>query len=410
MQITQLDEANYNRVFVHFQDEITNFGLASEVISQIPRYKDRPGAFYSSRYLYEKVEIFDRKNLVDDPFGIYLDNLNLAIINIQLEEQLKELEEHPAVASIYPDIMVTKSDLVREPYVESNWGVDKLNLADTIRDGSGVNVAVLDSGIDLTHPNYQYLDGKQNNQHNIVSPTRSVQDFYGHGTHVAGIIAGKPKGNLKYGVAPKVNLFIGKVTGNSGQFFSKTDIVNGIDWALEKHCKIINLSGGFRVFNGKVHPSLQKAVTAAYQKKAIVVAAVGNDSIRTNTPPDTRPVEGPANCLNAVAVSAINDKDEIYKWANQQKFPFQEIDFIAPGVGIFSTFPIDIDSRGFSVLSGTSMATPFISGMLALYYQNNLDKDPDEIINLLKQSLSRIRLDFQDAGNGMPIFNEPTIT
>ena len=404
-----MTEDNYDKVFVHFDDDITNYGLAAEVIAQTQKFK-YDLEFYSSRFLYNNIDLFrKKKDLKEQSFGVYLENLQFAILELNNNEDIEKLKQIPGIAKINPDrkisIKALNPDFESEP---NNWGIKRLELENAGKSGKGVKVAILDSGIDLKHPEFNSMNISQR-AINFVNPGDSVQDYYGHGTHVAGIACGTKMEGLQYGVASKATLYVVKVINDIGLIRLKSWVTDGIDWALEKKCNIINLSLGYEVEEGyAVDEEFQKAVTKAREKKAIVVAAVGNGSTRVynkSTRPFYSPIETPSNCEHAVAVSAINESSKIYRKANRSINQDQEVDFIAPGVKIFSSYPLEHNPKGYAFLDGTSMATPFISGLLALYYEGNLDKDPDEIIKLLNRNIAPLKINTLDAGNGMPTFS-----
>ncbi len=400
-----MKEVVYDRAFVRFENDVEDFKSAQSVISNVSKLKEKP-LFFSSRFLREDEEVNQVKST--QPFGVYLENLKFAIFDLPHREMAGELQEAPGVSQVDFDqishVSGINPDFTSQP---SNWGLEQLGLLNATRNGEGVRVAILDSGVDFDHPHFKNRDIVSKN-FNPVNPRGTVQDRLGHGTHVAGIIAGGRLADLRVGVAPNVELYIGKVVSDAGRTYRPTDIARAIDWAVEKKCKIINLSLGIEVDEDEgVNSNLQEAIFRAHESKAIVVAAVGNGSLRDRDDPDDsvyNPIDSPSNCAKAVAVSAVDESGKIYVRANRTINEGQKVDFIAPGVKIFSTYPVALSDRGGAFLDGTSMAAPFISGLLALYYQEDLEADPDSIIEKLEDSVrsGRLAINSVDSGNGMP--------
>ena len=124
--------------------------------------------------------------------------------------------------------------------------------------------------------------------------------------------------------------------------------------------------------------------------------------IRYVEKPKILPVAAPANATYASAISAIDCQNNIYRHANQAINRDQNIDYIAPGVDIYSSVPLNIDPTGYGIMSGTSMAAPFITGLLVLLWQKYPNKDASFILNQLHKGFSsKSKLD-KDKGRGMP--------
>lgn len=386
------------KVFVHFDDTITNFGLANQVIAGI--FKKEEIEFYSSSYIYNNRLDFKEKN--EKYFGIYLECLGFAVLEVKNSYDVERLEQSDMVVKVNPDKIVKIEKLDPDFNCKpQNWGIKKLKVEYSDKSGKNVKIAILDSGIDLKHSGFK-IDAYRT--HNFVYPDRNVQDYYGHGTHVAGIACGGYLGDKRIGVAPNATVYIGKILDDDGSLYGITSLVEGLDWACMFDCKIINLSLGIPTNeNEPVNEDLQKAVNAVYKKGIIVVAAVGNGSRRQSGV--LNPIDSPSNCKHVLGISAIDKNNKVFDEANSTKNDGQEVDFIAPGVKILSLYPVELSSKDYACLDGTSMATPFISGLLALYYEDNLHANPDQIVELLKSNVAPIGVNIKDAKFGMPIFN-----
>ena len=236
------------------------------------------------------------------------------------------------------------------------WGVDRID-ADLVWDsngdlyidsganaGGGVKVAVLDTGIDLDHPD---LADNIKGNYNAINPTKSGDDDNGHGTHVAGIIAGVDNAIGVLGVAPEAHLYAVKVLNRTGSgYFS--DIIEGLQWCVENGIQVVNMSLGSRSNVQSFHD----AITATYGAGITLVAAAGNSGPGDNT------VEYPAKYPEVIAVSATDSSDSIAYFSSRGP----EVDLAAPGVSINSTYK----GGSYKVLSGTSMASPHVAGAAAL--------------------------------------------
>jgi subtilisin len=255
--------------------------------------------------------------------------------------------------------------------VRFTWGLKAIGVATALSPptGKGVKVAVLDTGLDLEHPDFEgrVAEGETARSFSGVS----VQDVHGHGTHCAGIIGGPRQSvsGTRYGVAPDVSLLVGKVFNND--FRPKAaddDILEGITWADEHGARIISMSlGSIRDLNGDFAPlyeQMAKKLLKRTSNSVILIAAAGNESDR---PASTAPVGNPAACPSVMAVAAVDKNKRVASFSCRQLDDIGTLDVSAPGVAIFSSFT----NGEFETLDGTSMATPFVAGLAALYLQRD---------------------------------------
>jgi hypothetical protein len=258
--------------------------------------------------------------------------------------------------------------------------------------GDGVRVAILDTGIDAGHPE---LAGRVVVEKNFVDES-GPEDIVGHGTHVSGIVAGQGvvsipdsgEMNSVTGVAPAVELIVGKICNDQG-WCTEGDILAGIEWAVSMNAKVINLSlgGGSFLDHCDGDPLAAKANWAVGQG-VTVVASAGNsggygEGICT-----------PACGSKVIAVGAV-DREDIRPWWSSYG---EAIDVSAPGVGILSSVPCTVTgscpAAGYDWWSGTSMAAPHVTGLVALL----LDEDPSLTPSAIAKIIESTAEDLGDGG------------
>lgn len=215
--------------------------------------------------------------------------------------------------------------------------------------GVGVKVAVIDTGIDCSHPD---LAGNCFFGAKYVSGGNS--DDHGHGTHVAGIIGARDNEFGVVGVAPEAMLYAVKVLDKNGSG-SLSSVANGIVWAVKNNMQVINMSLG----GSSGSQALHDAVKAAWDAGILVVAAAGNSGCCDR-------VLYPAKYPESIAVAAVDEGDMRASFSSTGP----EVTVAAPGVKILSTVPTGscalCDHSGYRALSGTSMAAPHVTGAAAL--------------------------------------------
>ena len=233
---------------------------------------------------------------------------------------------------------------------EAPWGVDRID-ADLVwgtTTGEAVRVAIVDTGIDATHPD---LDANVVGGYSAVDYTASWADDDGHGTHVAGTVAAESDGNGVVGAAPDADLLGVKVLDYNGSG-TVADVIEGIEWCVGNGVDVINMS----LSTGTYYQSLDEAIQAAHAAGIVVVAAAGNSG------PGEGTVRYPAKFANVLAVSATDSDDSLASFSSRGP----EVDLAAPGVGIESTYWHRRRGSIYRDLDGTSMAAPHVSGVAAL--------------------------------------------
>ncbi|OZV82409.1 peptidase S8 [Micromonospora echinospora] len=249
--------------------------------------------------------------------------------------------------------------------------------------GRGVRVAVLDTGVDATHPD---LAGRVAESRNF-SETTDGDDTVGHGTHVASIIAGSgaAAGGRYRGVAPDATLLSGKVC--ESDFCTESAILAGMQWAtVEQRAAVVNLSLGGQD-TPQVDPLEEAVGTLTAQTGALFVIAAGNDGSDAS-------VGSPGSADAALTVGAVDRADDLADFSSRGPRPYDEgikPDLTAPGVGIVAARAAKgrigdpVGDRHVS-LSGTSMATPHVAGAVAILAQQRPDADAGQLKALLMAS------------------------
>jgi minor extracellular protease Epr len=215
--------------------------------------------------------------------------INELIVEDITPDEINALKADLGVKSVEKDISIFAYD-------SQDWGLDMVNAPKAWSlglTGKGVKVALMDTGIDLSHPDLSVAGGVS-----MVDSETSYQDGNGHGTHVAGIIGARNNGLGTIGVAPDAQLYAVKVLTSSGSG-TLSDLVEGIDWAINNQMNIINMSLGTPTYTD----AMAQAVDRAYVNGLILVGASGNGGNLKGTGDS---VEYPANLPNVIAVAAVD--------------------------------------------------------------------------------------------------------
>ncbi len=285
-----------------------------------------------------------------------------AVVATLPEEEIANLRRNRDIAYVEENAIYTAASSSAEE--ELSWQVPHTfsGVAHASGNfGTGVQVAVLDTGIDYTH---EELDGNYRGGYDFVFRDSDPFDdsYNSHGTHVAGIIAAERNGVGVVGVAPEAGIYAVKVLDGAG--FGTTDwIIAGIEWAVSQGVDVINMS-----LSGPDRQALRDACEQARSAGVLLVAAGGNSLAGGG------PVMYPAAYDSVIAVTATDDAD--LRGFNSPLG--SSLELAAPGVGIYSTVAGD----NFSTLSGTSQAAACVSGVAALYLRSQiLDLNDDRLVN-----------------------------
>lgn len=278
--------------------------------------------------------------------------------------QAKKLGEDANVKYVEADKIIALSPMeingkpAAQPVAQSiPWGITRVNGGVS---GIGKTAWIIDSGIDLDHPD---LTVDINRSRSFLGSNTTPDDQNGHGTHVAGTIAAKANTIGVVGVAAGATVVAVRVLDRRGSG-STSGVIAGVNYVAANGVAgdVANMSLG-----GSVSTSLDEAVLAASKSVKFALAA-GNETDNANNHSPAR-----VNGTNIYTVSAMDNTD---KFASFSNFSNPPVDFCAPGVSIYSTYK----DGGYATLSGTSMATPHVAGILllgAVRFDSYVKNDPD---------------------------------
>jgi thermitase len=260
------------------------------------------------------------------------------------------------------DYTVKTSYTPNDPRYGEQWHLPSVSAPqawDVTTGSSSVTIAVIDTGVDYTHPD---LQTKCVAGYNFVSRTSDPMDDHGHGTHVAGIAAAV--GNNSTGVAGvdwTARIMPLKVLNSQGSGYD-SDVASAIRYAADNGAQVINMSLGGSDYSY----TLAEAINYAHNKGVTIVAASGNESTS---------VSYPAACEHVIAVGALESNDSLAYFSNRGSAQ----DLTAPGVSILSTIP-----GSYGKMSGTSMASPVVAGCASLVVATHSGYSPDQVETALK--------------------------
>jgi subtilisin len=266
-----------------------------------------------------------------------------------------------------------------EQVLGATWGLVATRANVSNFSGSGIKVAILDTGFDLGHPDFV---GRP-----IVSATfvgQPVQDLNGHGTHCTGTACGPkaPAGTTpRYGIAHQSNIHIGKVLSNSGGGTTAT-VLAGMNWAIAQGCQVISMSLGGQI---PVQTAYTNAGNIALSRGLLIVAAAGNNN--------GAPTGAPANSPSIMAVASLDSNRKPSSFSNKGK-----IEIAGPGRDVFSSWP---RPQRYNTISGTSMATPHVAGCAALWAQSNPSLRGKKLWDKLQATARRLPFPAAAVGAGL---------
>ncbi len=304
---------------------------------------------------FKKPVSVPEKELITYHGGIVKKNLQLInAVSVRIpENDIEDLKNDSNIKYVVNDTVFKASD-----EYSSSWGVQYIGsqaVHEQNINGTGVKIAILDTGIDYNHPDL--INNYKGGYDFVFNDADPMDDSTGiainsHGTHIAGIIAAQNNGIGTVGVAPKADIYAVKVLDGAG-FGLASYIISGIEWSMANNIEIISMS----IESDEDNLALHDAINAANNSGILFVAAAGNNRTGMGT------VKYPAAYDPVIAVTAIDQ--------NNQKASFSpigpKIEVAAPGVNVLST----IIGGGYGSRSGTSMAAPHVTGAAALVLSSN---------------------------------------
>jgi subtilisin family serine protease len=274
----------------------------------------------------------------------------------------------------------------------ATWGLEAIKVPLSAFTGTGIKVAVLDTGFDSAHQDFR--DRKVVRK--LFASQSSENDTVGHGTHCIGTACGplRPTNGPRYGIAYEAEIYAGKVLGDDGMGTDRS-VIAGMDWALDQGCQIISMSLGAATQVGdQPNADYEQIGQACLDGGLVVIAAAGNESSR---PGFVAPVGSPANASTIMAVAAIDRALGVAPFSCGGINPGQDVDIAAPGVDVLSSLP---GSR-YGRLSGTSMATPHASGVAALIAQSDMKYRGRALWDRLLELAGTLPHPARDVGKGL---------
>ncbi|MFO1432073.1 MAG: S8 family serine peptidase [Candidatus Competibacteraceae bacterium] len=303
----------------------------------------------------------------------YLQGYRDAVDNLYEKALAAATEEAVEVAAAYVDD------------AQSTWGLKATRVVNSSRTGSGIKVAVLDTGMDLQHPDFS---GRRIVAKSFVSGA-AVQDGHGHGTHCIGTACGyKDASGRRYGIAYRATIYAGKVLSDAGSG-ATSGILAGMEWAITNGCQVISMSLGNTVATPST--AYETVGKRALQKKCLIVAAAGNHRPGT--------VGQPANSPSIMAVGAVDNQLRLASFScGSGSATGSNVDLVGPGVAVYSSTK---QPQRYATWSGTSMATPHVAGIAGLWAQVSSTNRGAQLWQVLTSRALRLSLPTQDVGAGL---------
>ncbi|TCP58232.1 thermitase [Tumebacillus sp. BK434] len=287
------------------------------------------------------------------------------------EDVLAQLQADASVEFAELDHIYTIDYTPNDPSYGSQYHLPKIQAPqawDYNQGSTAVKIAIVDTGVDLSHPD---LSSKIVAGYNFVSGTTNANDDHGHGTHCAGIATASTNNSTNgAGVDWNARIMPVKVLNSAGSGYT-SDIEAGVRWAADNGAKVISMSLG----GGAYSSTFQSAITYAWGKGAVIVAAAGNNGNTT--------VQYPANYNDVLSVAATTSTDAKASFSTYGTW----VDIAAPGNAIYST----AKGGGMTTMSGTSMATPVVAGVAGLVWNRfGTSASPATIVNKITSTADAI--------------------
>lgn len=282
-----------------------------------------------------------------------ISSINGVVVNVPKNNKIKDEQEILYIENDY--VLSIEGKPLKEPKATPNpsasptpvqnevipWGIEWMGAPEQWNSNTGdaVRVAIIDTGIDLNHPD---LQANIKGGFNALSKKKAPNDDNGHGTHIAGTVAAIRNGIGVIGMLPNADIYAVKVLDSTGNGYV-SDVIEGVDWCIKNNMEILNMSFGMQNNSQALHDIVIKASQAGIK----MLAAAGNNNGGTS--------EYPAAYPEVISVGAIDQNGNIATFS-----AIENVDIYAPGVDIYST----MNNDGYTEMDGTSMATPHAIGYI----------------------------------------------
>ncbi|GAB3677876.1 subtilisin AprE [Halopiger thermotolerans] len=253
-----------------------------------------------------------------------------------------------------------RADCSTHPDQRASWGHERIGADDVEPDGTGVDVGILDTGIQTDHCSLSVAGGRN---FTASGPPGDYEDRHGHGTHVAGIAGALDNDRGVVGTAPNADLYAVKVLDDEGRG-RYSELIAGIDWCMSNDVELISMSLGGETESD----TLAEAIESAHEEGHLLLSAAGNEGHSGDGACDAETMTYPATHEDVLAVAATDEDDSLASYSSVGA----AVDLLAPGTNIVSSV---VDNE-YAEASGTSMACPFVTGVAALVWAERDEGGP----------------------------------
>ena len=395
--IQQMEESK-----IKFNNELIKKVHEKEEIRVIVKYKKKD-KLLNYKELQIKDNLIQKEEVVKKYGGTVIKHLPIidsSVVFIKRKD-IEKLKENIDVEYIEIDQLVYPLEVISPENIVSfseivTWAVERVNALEyhQITKGNGIKIAVIDSGVNVNHPD---LINNIKTGYNFIDNNYDVNDDCDHGTCVSGLIAAESNDFGMLGIAPESFIYplkvLHKVDGNRCSGYI-SDVVQAIEWSIENNMDIINMSLGS---SSQLH-SVEIALDMAYDAGILIVASAGNDGNKSICD-DNDCVCYPASYDSVIAVSAMTRTDTIASYSSRGP----EIELTAPGTSVYTT----ASNGEYRWFSGTSCAAPIISGVAALLMAKYPEKTNVEIREKLIEICMDLGQEGRDilSGYGIPVLS-----
>lgn len=315
---------------------------------------------------------------------------------INIVDVAQEYSNASEVLVAQPNYIYQTTFIPNDPGYPNQWGIPDIQATDAwdlCSGNSTIKIAIIDTGISSTHPD---LQNKIVYSWNFMTNTSDANDEVGHGTCVAGIATAQTNNQIGIsGVAPQCSILNLKACDSLG-YFTTSSLIGALASAIENKASVINMSlGGYA--NGEEDLLFKEKVEEVIQKNIPVIAAAGNSSANITQNPFV-----PASYPNVIAVGAVNSSNQFdSRYSNYGS----RIDLVGPGTKVYTTFRSASLGDGYTYMTGTSAAVPFVAGVVALIKSVSPNISISKIYETLIQTTTDLGIPGKDDYYGYGLVN-----